>query len=307
MTLVITTCTNRKRKPVSRALHASALERAKLTALTAEWTRRLGAESTRYPAGELYGGRAFREATAAAELLEAKLLIVSAGLGLIEASTVVPPYACTILIGAPDNISARVTDPMAAADWWARLSVASPFSASLTKTVSDAQGLVCASLSETYVDMIGSELVALPAVDRHRLRIFTRAPLARVAPALRPFVMPYDDRLDGPDSPIRGTRSDFAARALHHFARFIVSGGDHGSADAHAEAVRTSVRQWREPVRRERNRHDDDELLSLIRANWDAVGGSTSRLLRRFRDELNVACEQGRIAALARIVRAERV
>lgn len=304
--LVITTCTNRKRKPISDALHASSLPQAKLADLAAEWTRRLVVETARYPAGEIYGGRAFQEATAATGLLDARLLIVSAGLGLVEANASVPPYACTVLIGALDSIAGRAIDPMTAAEWWARLNAASPFSVSLAKAVSVTPGLVCAALSEAYIDMIGAELVALPEVDRLRLRIFTRAPLARIAPALRPFMMPYDDRLDGPDSPIKGTRSDFAARALHHFARSIASGEDRRPVNAHAGAVRAAVAQWRYPIRFERVRHDDDALLALIRAHWDAEGGSSSRLLRRFRDDLNIACEQGRFAALARTVRAER-
>ena len=47
-------------------------------------------------------------------------------------------------------------------------------------------------------------------------------------------------------------------------------------------------------------------LSSKMREHWDAVGGSSSRLLRLFRDDLNIACEQGRFAALARVIRAER-
>jgi hypothetical protein len=44
-------------------------------------------------------------------------------------------------------------------------------------------------------------------------------------------------------------------------------------------------------------------MLDLIRSRWDDPKG---RSLRRFRDELNVACEQGRFKALTGIVRAER-
>src|SRR3546814_9801405 len=41
-------------------------------------------------------------------------------------------------------------------------------------------------------------------------------------PRLHPWLMPYDDRLDGCDSPLPGTRSDFASRAAHHFVEAVV-------------------------------------------------------------------------------------
>jgi hypothetical protein len=128
----------------------------------------------------------------------------------------------------------------------------------------------------------------------------------RIAPKLRPYVMPYDDRLDGPDSPVRGTRGDFAGRALHHFAEYIVRDGDNQSAGEHGAAVSAALSGWRMAARFDRQRLEDSEVLALIRDHWDAERGSTARLLRRLRDDLGVACEQGRFADLARRVRAEK-
>jgi hypothetical protein len=63
---------------------------------------------------------------------------------------------------------------------------------------------------------------------------------------------------------------------------------------------------WRVAARFERARHDDEVLKVLIAQHWMAANGSGSRLLRIFRDDLNIACEQGRFAALVREVRATR-
>jgi hypothetical protein len=118
--------------------------------------------------------------------------------------------------------------------------------------------------------------------------------------------MPYDDRLDGPDSTNRGTRSDFAGRALRHFAELTRGEPQGHSAAEHAAKVSATLDGWRMPAKVARIRHDDAALLDLIRAHWDAERGSSSRLLRRFRDDLGIACEQGRFAKLAREVRSER-
>lgn len=307
MTLVITTCTNRKRKPVSGALHVSDLPPAEMLDFASEWAGRLSAELTLFPASQIYGGRAFQEATAAAEILHGRLMIVSAGLGLISGEARVPPYSCTVLVDAPDSVGARVSGEFSLPKWWQALSSVSPFQESLEAAAEEHQGLVCAALSGSYVAMIANDLLSLPDDMRARLRIFTRTPLTKLAAELRPFVMPYDDRLDGLDSPLRGTRNDFAGRALRHFAEHVTSDGDLRSAAEHAAAVSAALEGWRMAERFDRLRYDDDAMLALIRLHWDSEQGSTARLLRSFRDNLGVACEQGRFADLARTVRSERV
>lgn len=306
MTLVITTCTNRKRKPVPDSLHVSSLPQAELAELAADWARCLAAAPARFPAKDVYGGRGFQEAVTAAEMLDAKLMVVSAGLGLIVASERVPSYACTVLVDAQDSIEARALGPFTIHGWWKVLTAVSPFHQSLLEVVSHQDGLICAALSDSYIQMITDDLVALPDRVRDRLRLFTRTPLKRIAAPLRRFVMPYDDRLDGPDSPIRGTRSDFAGRAVRHFAELTRSEAGSRTPSEHATTVSAAIAEWRLPSIVDRIRHDDATLLDLIRAHWDAERGSSSRLLRRFRDELGVSCEQGRFAGLARVVRSER-
>lgn len=306
MTLVLTTCTNRKRKPIRDSLHVSALPQAPIDDLAVDWVRRLAAADDMFPARAIYGGRSFREAALAADLLDARLMVVSAGLGLISADARVPPYSCTVLVNTPDSVASRVTGGYSITAWWQALGAVSPFSQSLQKAVSETDGLICAALSDTYIEMIADDLCALPAAMLARVRLFTRAPLDRVAPSLRPFVMPYDDRLDGPDSLVRGTRGDFAGRALHHFAEYVLVEGDGRPADDHGAAVGAALAGWRMAARFDRQRLDDDAVLHLIREHWDDERGSTARLLRRLRDDLGVACEQGRLADLARQVREER-
>jgi hypothetical protein len=307
VTLVITTCTNRKRKPVSDRLHMSSLPTGELADVATAWCTRIDGATSRYAAEDVYGGRGFQEAVTASELLDARLLIVSAGVGLVDASTKIPPYACTIVAGGGDSVGSRIAGGAAPADWWCALADRSPFSLSIAGVAADSTGLICAALSDTYIALLSGDLIALPPAELQRLRLFTRAPLARVPDPLQPFVMPYDNRLEGPDSPIKGTRSDFSGRALHHFAKFVHERGDARSAEEHADAVSAAQAGWRPAPHFERIRHDDDALKALIAKHWGEANGSSSRLLRVFRDELNIACEQGRFAALVRDVRGSRL
>lgn len=239
-------------------------------------------------------------------MVEAKLIIISAGLGLFEASTRIPAYGCTVLVGADDGIRSRVDGNFSIASWWRALSSSSHLSRSLEDFVRGQPGPLLVALSEAYIEMLAPELIALPPNDLARVRIFTASPAARLPDALRPFRMPYDDRLNGPDSPCRGTLNDFASRALAHFVGVGRGTVPQASLDADVAAVRSVLGSWRAAQKFDRARHDDETMLKLIAEHWESAGGSASRLLRYFRDELDIACEQSRFAALARRVRETR-
>jgi hypothetical protein len=305
--VVITTCTNRKRKPVLQSLCANLLPQGDLSSLAASWGVRLNGAEALYPAHEVYGGRAFREASRASDKINGKLLIVSAGLGLVESTRLIPSYACTVQEGVVDSISARIDSGFSRVDWWRALKQVSPYHVDLAAQADQSVGLILAALSESYIELLAGDLLSLGDDHLSRLRLFTRTPASRLPEKLRAYVMPYDDRLDGPDSPIKGARSDFAPRALRHFVELIAPSKREGaSAKEHSDAVGRTLQAWRFPQEVERVRKDDSEIVRLLEAHWDDANGSTSRLLRLFRDELKISCEQGRFAVLARQVREGR-
>jgi len=257
-------------------------------------------------ASHLYAGRGFVESVQAASIVGANLAIVSAGLGLIDAGNVVPPYALSVAGASADNVLSRISDDADPSDWWQAISAGSPFSSKLSEVIAASPGVVIVALSEAYLAMVSGDLAGLAEGHAARLRIFTRAPVKRINEALRGRVMPYDDRLDGPDSSVRGTRGDFAARAARHFAQVVLAELPHGSAEVHSRAVARALAPWRAAPSFERVRHDDDTLLQIINAHWSSVGGQSSKLLRVLRDDLNIACEQGRFVGLMKRLRAER-
>ena len=303
MTVVITTCTNRKRQPIPDELRISAHGPTNMADLAAQWTARLDATTARHRAVDLYGGRGFKEARSAAERLNARLLIASGGLGLIEGSASIPPYACTIIPGTPDSVGSRIEGTFSVSGWWSALAMQSGWRVALDDVVRGETGLILAALSDGYIEMIAGDLLALSVSVRSRLRLFTRAPIERVPVHLAPFVMPYDVRLDGPDSPIRGTISDFAGRALHHFAERILVREERCSAAAHQAQVAEALSDWRVPEKINRARLDDAGILALLRTHQGDPAGMS---LARLRGEFKIACEQRRYSKVTHTVRSEK-
>jgi hypothetical protein len=154
--------------------------------------------------------------------------------------------------------------------------------------------------------MLTPDILGLSEAELGRVRIVSGVAPGEVHPDLSPFLMPYDERLEDPGSQWRGTRSDFAARATRHFAEQIVPSLAAGDAQAHRAAVEASLAAWTRPAAPKRERRSDEEILALLRTHWEATGGRSGRLLRVMRDDLGIACEQGRMAGLVNRVRLER-
>ena len=102
-------------------------------------------------------------------------------------------------------------------------------------------GLILLALPSLYLSMVEEELLELPQEVLARLRFFGLGIRARIDPRLEPLVMPYDGRLEDAASRFRGTRSDFAPRALRHFAEVVLPKHPNGSADQHRSAVITAL------------------------------------------------------------------
>ena len=144
--------------------------------------------------------------------------------------------------------------------------------------------------------MVEHELLRLPERLLSRVRLFSGA--ADVALPLRRVLMPYDGRLNGANSALPGTGTDFAARALADFTRWILPELPDADLEAHRGAVVRRLSSWAYNSRLIRERHTDEQLSALITEHWNDAGFSASRMLRYFRDELGIACEQARFARL---------
>jgi hypothetical protein len=132
------------------------------------------------------------------------------------------------------------------------------------------------------------------------------SPASAIPETLRPFLLPYDARFDGPDAPLPGTRSDFAQRSLSHFVEAVLAHHAQADFDGHAEAVERLLSGLRRRSTPGRTRQPDKEIIALIRRHWNEARGQSSRMLRLLRDDLGVACEQGRFRTLFLAARERR-
>lgn len=279
-----------------------------MSEVAGDWCSRIKSANGRIAANRLYCGRTFVEAGLAAKRCGALLFVVSAGMGAIEEDAEIPCYNLTVSNGSADNVLSRVEERNASArDWWQFVSRDSPFASSLEAISGRGlSGPILAALPGPYLLMIEADLVCLPENVRERLRIFARGADTFVDERLRPCVMPYDGRLDGVASPIRGTQGDFAQRAARHFADVVLSGGDGGSAEKDRIAVEKALGPLTPPTAIVRRPVTDEEVRGYMRDRWEHAGGQAARMLRVLRNDLRVACEQKRFQALFREVRAEK-
>ncbi len=302
-TLIITNCTNRKRVADVTTLCARELSIGSVKQVADRWTRKLRGQLTPNMARDTYCGRGFGEALRAAALLDAKFLVVSAGLGLIDAETLIPRYSATISAGNEDSILQKLNNG-SAHSWWVALNEASPFSTPLSTTEFD---IVLVGLPQPYFALVQSALEALPRGEKKKLRLFLRTSASTLPSSLRDALMPYDGRLDSPLGPLPGTLGDFAQRALRHFAEFVLLGNEEMDTAAHANVVETQLSPLGAPNRPAGQKATDEQISELIMANWEKAQGRSTLMLRLLRDTLHVACEQKRFQVLFYNVKAKRI
>lgn len=296
-TVIITNCTNRKRLGGHSPLELCASQNLSLAALATAWARQLSNPKAILPAASLYAGRSVRDAKWVAKKLNAELMFASAGLGLIESEHPCPPYNLTIA-AVPGSIRPRLERMgLSASDWWDAINRIwhrpSPISelAHCPKTER-----ILIALSANYIDLIANDLKQITISFQHKIRLFTSRPgIARLPSELRPFAMPYDERLESCSS-FAGTQSDFPQRAMRHFVEHIKAPTD--CADADYRAVLTAMDALIPVAVVKRRKASDEEVQMLMTQAWEVHKGSSSRLLRYLRDEALVSCEQSRFRGL---------
>lgn len=299
-TLLIIPCTDRKRLEPREDLRARNLAAGTAREVASEWIKRVATAKPKKLHGEVYCGRAYREAIYAAKELSAELAVISAGLGVVRANRRIPAYSLTVSSGNEDTILDKITSGEARPDaWWRALKLVQDEVIGLHDVVrGESAELILLALSASYARLVRDDLMNLSVAEAKRFRVFGAGIAEHLPPQLAGSVMPYDVRLNGPDSPIPGTMSDFASRALHHFAKClkdrVVSAR---CADDDRQILATLMKTWRLPDAPIRQRMTDDEVVHFIVKHWEKTGGRSGVSLRNLRDSGN-ACEQSRFRDL---------
>src|SRR5437899_2367257 len=105
---IITNCSSRKSVRPASGLLARSLRCGTAADVAKEWSVRVRAAKQWVSAKRLYQGRAFCEALLAAEITGYPLHVISAGLGFICETDLIPPYNLTASDGHPDSIPAKI-------------------------------------------------------------------------------------------------------------------------------------------------------------------------------------------------------
>jgi hypothetical protein len=299
--LVVTNCTARKRATPSVASLPCSDARVGLVGLAKAWRKVLSAQPTGLPAGQLYVGRAMKEAKQAASQLGGGLRILSAGLGLVDEATPVPGYDLTTGRGGTHFRTLLETLGAKTSDWWHVLTDGRNLKTML-QDEPNVRVFLVAPLE--YLRMVSVDLETLSRAEARRVTVVT-SPAGQAFLGKRPnlLVLPYDERLESIDG-FAGTRVDFPHRALRHFVQEL--SGHRLSPTKAIKAVEEALHTRQPRVVPARQRLDDSAICQLIHEGWDQCGGSSTRLLRYLRDDRQVACEQSRFSSLWRHVNSER-
>lgn len=249
-----------------------------------------------HAAEELYTGRGALLAKKLQKITHSELYFISAGLGLVSQNTLCPSYDISI---SPANSTLAVELKrlkVSHQDWWLQVNQnQEPIHKTLMNS-HEKEMWISASLP--YIKMIGNDLKKIPNELLKNLRIFT-SPAGQEAleHRLKTCVMPYDQRLNQVFG-YAGVSSDFSQRAMQHFADKI------WSKDTDLLEQSSSVRQVMEacepPLNIKNRRLTNEQITDEIRLAWSAYGGQSGKLLRHFRDDLKIACEQKRFQTLYR-------
>jgi hypothetical protein len=303
--LLITSCSNRKRSRREPVRLVRDFDSMSLSAAAKSWKAVLESAADFELVSALYGGRAFSEMRSVCTSLSTDLYIVSAGLGLVHESDRAPNYDLTI---ADDSSLLAATLRAAKArpvDWWRELREVGIGRGSLAALIrGSGPRLTLLAMPAGYLEMVAPELQSMPDLERAGLRIFTSpAGLASLPAGFKRVALPYDERLESVRG-FAGTRSDFPQRALRHFVEFL--GGHRLTLDDARAAVATALNGLDYRRIPSRTRLADRDIENLLRQNWVAHQGSSTRLLAFLRHEAKVACEQSRFRNIWRGLKEER-
>jgi hypothetical protein len=298
--IIVTSCTNRKKNTGEVLTLDGANQGNSLAALVHAWVAGIASATQREVAVNLYKGRSFSEAKLAAQEIGADLYVISAGHGLIHSDDRLPSYNLTVSASPSNELHRSLLRlQKTPSDWWQLLTQQfaehRSFAALMARTGTSP---VLLAIPSPYLSLISQDLAALKNDEVARLRIFTSEFGASELPErLRSTVMPYDERLEALPN-FGGTRVDFAQRALRHFVRVLQ--GHELPLERAKEQVLCAMNVLVKPALPKREKKSDAEIVELMEQNWERLNGSGAALLRFLRDDVLVACEQGRFAKLRR-------
>ena len=307
--LIIVPCSDRKFGVTVRNLQAASVPKGSIDEVSDSWLNRINDTAPTDYAGSLYAGRSFKELRNACRLIDAELVVVSAGLGIVHQSKKVPNYALTVTNGSKDSIGERISDGVFSSDlWWETLKRKRKNDYDLHRYLCDMNAdLILLGLSKPYAKMIYKDLANLPVEIIQKSRVFGIGIKSELPEPIASNLLDYDQRMNGPDSNLVGTMTDLVARCIHDFCQVLKENSNLGvDVEMDQAFVNNRLQGWRYPIIPKRKNLTDPEIIKFILANWENTQGVTNKSLRLLRSQ-GYACEQGRFGKIIASVRNERI
>ena len=298
--LILIPCSDRKLQTPNTNCLARNQTSGNISDVAENWVKNLRSSQNTFTQTQIYCGRSILEARKAAASFDANLLVISAGLGLVDNHARIPSYGLTVSEGHEDSISKVITQgPFTPNAWWESLKQTDygllDFSNYFDK---EDPPLILLHLTKHYARMVQSELKILSEDVVSKIRIFGIGLESYIPKNLQNCIMPYDHRMNGPDSPLKGAMTDFGSRSIRHFIELILDSKMSGEPlDIHKKLVVETLSQWRVHPKPNRQKLTDEEVIRFINSNWDAVSGISNKMLKLLRTSGN-ACEQTRFKKL---------
>ena len=217
-----------------------------------------------------------------------EFFVVSAVLGLLSSKTKIPSYEATVKHFKEKNWCANGVK-FDYASWWKFLCSTKYSLPSISSLVSD-KDLILISVSSEYLKLIYEDLLQV----KSRLIIFTGFNDQTVLKSLSQYMSPYTENFDGPDGVLRGTNRDFAQRC---HADFLTRYNKFNNIEQTLESIKVDMKKWRSPVKHKNKKTTDEEIVKLIKKYIPSYNNYRD-LLRYFRYDLKIACEERRFKNL---------
>lgn len=301
--LLFVPCTSRKRIRPSRTLQASRIQHRSLAGYAKHWAHEVRRSEKVVSARDLYAGQSVSAAFAAEDLFNAKLHFVSAGLGVIKATTKVPAYDLTIVKTGPGPFC-NLDIPYEPHRWWDLLNGEFGKTEPIANLVRRNDAPVIMALSATYLSMIEKDVLTLSDRQIQKIRLIV-TPNVKLHKRLIGQAIEYDARVNQLKGSMNGSMASLIQRSALHFISLIHDEHMHEDAATHRNIVQQVLSAAPAPMKKAtRMQKTDVEIQKLIVKMPKTSRKSASQALRTLREEYFVACEHKRFQALFHAINA---
>jgi len=298
--VIITNCSKRKKQKAQQSLMAMNLKEGSIEQVSNEWLQKVKAfNGSELLARDQYVGRSIKEVKNIEKVIEFDWHIISAGLGLISSKKEIPSYDLTITKGSANSIIQKFNCDSGISDWWRKINETHNHeSFPIAKLVNNKRDtLFLFALTKSYFNLINSEFSKIE--DKSNIRLFGFRSSNNLAESIKKYFLPYDPlKFDGPDSENNGIKNDYPRRVLRHYVEHILSQLKEPNFEQESKLVEEYLSN-KTPQKILKNKKYSDAFIIEKIKDYKREDYPTHRiLLKHFRHDLNIACEDSRFKAL---------